>query len=411
MTTMLSLILAFMLTMGGSPAVSVSPVNSIGPESGVSKDITGKPRLGEFLKIYPVGAKPNAGNPRLVLNLSFQYKKSPLINLNQAFGMNPINFIDPMGALKFKSILKGAGSFVKNVAIGAAVIVGVAVTAPVSLPVAVALGGGALTIGVTNSISNRIADNQTSKQVVMGILPDMTGASALFAGGTGYDIITVEDLNLNEEQRAECIGGGLGQLTVICSAKWGYKKVNSYISPKIQPYTENTFELIDQAFDALNSSQKGVSIVSNPKNGGNSFQANSGNAKWLEDIELGNNYNKAHVFDYPYRELYIEKTKGGYYRLDSYNEISGEIVSRKYTQLGLISEKTAIGYINELANKYPVGAKIAKVRSSGTIAGSELRGDLILEVPLQLHQIPPSVLRAATKKGVIIRDVYGNTYQ
>jgi hypothetical protein len=97
MTTMLSLILALMLTMGGSPAVSVNPVNSIGPESGVSHDITGKPRLGEFLKIYPVETKPNAGNPQLVLNLSFQYKKSPLINLYQAFGMNPVNFTDPMG--------------------------------------------------------------------------------------------------------------------------------------------------------------------------------------------------------------------------------------------------------------------------------------------------------------------------
>jgi len=99
MTTMLSLILAFMLTMGGSPAVSVSPVNSIGPESGVSHDITGKPRLGEFQKNYPVVAKPNAGNPRLVLNLSFQYKKTPLINLNQAFGMNPVNFTDPFGTI------------------------------------------------------------------------------------------------------------------------------------------------------------------------------------------------------------------------------------------------------------------------------------------------------------------------
>ena len=97
MTTMLSLILAFMLSIGGSPAVSVSPVNSIGPESGVIKDITEKPRLGEFLKIYPVERSPNAGNPRLVLNLSFQYKKSPLIDLYQAFNMNPVNFTDPFG--------------------------------------------------------------------------------------------------------------------------------------------------------------------------------------------------------------------------------------------------------------------------------------------------------------------------
>jgi hypothetical protein len=32
-----------------------------------------------------------------VLNLSFQYKKSPLINLNQAFNQNPVNFTDPLG--------------------------------------------------------------------------------------------------------------------------------------------------------------------------------------------------------------------------------------------------------------------------------------------------------------------------
>jgi RHS repeat-associated protein len=201
------------------------------------------PRIGRFLQTDPTG-----------------YMDS--MNLYQAFGMNPINFIDPMGTLKFKSILKGVGAFAKNVAIGAAVVVGVAVTAPVSLPVAVAFGGGALTIGITNSISNRIADNQTSKQVVMGILPDMTGASALFAGGTGYEIITLEDLNLDEGQRAECIGGGLGQIAVICSAKWGFNKVKGYVAPKIKPYTENTFELIEQAFDALNSSQKGGSSTS-----------------------------------------------------------------------------------------------------------------------------------------------------
>jgi hypothetical protein len=47
---------------------------------------------------------PSAGNPRLVLNLGFQYKKSPLINLNQAFNQNPVNFVDPMGlVLKLSS--------------------------------------------------------------------------------------------------------------------------------------------------------------------------------------------------------------------------------------------------------------------------------------------------------------------
>jgi hypothetical protein len=61
--------------------------------------------LGKFLKIYPAGAMPSAGNPRLVLNLGFQYKKSPLINLNQAFNQNPVNFTDPFGEFTYREFL------------------------------------------------------------------------------------------------------------------------------------------------------------------------------------------------------------------------------------------------------------------------------------------------------------------
>jgi hypothetical protein len=280
MTTALSLILALMLSIGGSPASGVNPA-SVPGNTGIQAPIDNSCTINRFFEDYTqktasradskkIPGIPLINHPKTQNRLSFQlclkeklYLRGYIdsMNLYQAFNVNPINFIDPMGTLKFKSILKGAGSFAKNVAIGAVVVVGVAVTAPVSLPVAFAIGGGALTLGITNSISNRIADNQTSKQVVSGILPDMTGASGLFAGGTGYDIITLEDLNLDEGQRAECIGGGLGQLTVISSAKWGYNKVNRYIAPKIKPYTENTFELMDQAFNAFNNSQKGVSIV------------------------------------------------------------------------------------------------------------------------------------------------------
>ena len=42
----------------------------------------------------------------------------------------------------------------------------------------------------------------------------------------------------------------------------------------------------------------------------------------------------------------------------------GEIVSRKYTQLSEISEKTAIGYLKELSEKYSPGSVIADVPSN-----------------------------------------------
>lgn len=116
--------------------------------------------------------------------------------------------------------------------------------------------------------------------------------------------------------------------------------------------------------------------------------------------------------NYPYNELYVNKPNGnGYYRVDSYNPATGEIVSRKFTQFSDITESTATNYIREAVNKYPAGATIAKVPSSGSLAGDALRGSNILEVPPQVKPIPQSVLNAADKAGVVIRDTNGKVYQ
>jgi hypothetical protein len=48
-----------------------------------------------------------------VLNLSFQYKKPPLINLNQAFGMNPVNNRDPFGEENWSQFLTSKEEFLK----------------------------------------------------------------------------------------------------------------------------------------------------------------------------------------------------------------------------------------------------------------------------------------------------------
>jgi hypothetical protein len=132
--------------------------------------------------------------------------------------------------------------------------------------------------------------------------------------------------------------------------------------------------------------------------------------EWLQRIQAGNEFNKIREPFYDYNEVYIENPEGGYFRLDSYNPEAGEIVSRKFTQFSAIQESTGIQYLNELAAKYPPGATIADVPSSGVLAGQPLAGQMILEVPPQTAPIPQSVLETAERLGILIRDTNETTY-
>ena len=142
-------------------------------------------------------------------------------------------------------------------------------------------------------------------------------------------------------------------------------------------------------------------------------------------------FNKARAKFYPYNEVYLEApkkainlpegspTKHQYVRLDSYNPHTGEIVSRKYTQLSEVSEETAIRYLKELSDKYAPGTKIADVSSniSGANAGifkenrgRTLRGQMILEVPIQDKVVPKKVIDYANKHYIKIRAINGKIY-
>lgn len=68
-------------------------------------------------------------------------------------------------------------------------------------------------------------------------------------------------------------------------------------------------------------------------------------------------------------------------------------MSRKFTQFADITEATVTSNIREAVNKYPAGATIANVPSSGKLAGSQMEGSNILEVPPQMKPIPQSVLK------------------
>ncbi|MBF1587172.1 MAG: hypothetical protein HXO24_05465 [Prevotella sp.] len=143
-------------------------------------------------------------------------------------------------------------------------------------------------------------------------------------------------------------------------------------------------------------------------------------------------FNKARAKFYPYNEVYLEAPKEAtnlpegspikhqYVRLDSYNPHTGEIVSRKYTQLSEVSEETAIRYLKELLDKYAPGSIIADVPSNRTGVnkgifevnqGNDLKGEMILEVPVQKKSVPKSILKYARVKKIQIRDINGNLYK
>lgn len=132
--------------------------------------------------------------------------------------------------------------------------------------------------------------------------------------------------------------------------------------------------------------------------------------EWLQQVESGVAFDQSQAEKYPFNEIYIEKKGGGYVRLDSYNPDLGEIVSRKMTQFDKVQTSTAVQYLKELASKYASGSRIADVPSSGSLAGRRLHGQLILEIPVQLGQIPLPVLDAANRLRIILRDTMGNVY-
>ena len=142
-------------------------------------------------------------------------------------------------------------------------------------------------------------------------------------------------------------------------------------------------------------------------------------------------FNKARAKFYPHNEVYLEApkkainlpegspTKHQYVRLDSYNPHTGEIVSRKYTQLSEVSEETAIRYLKELSDKYAPGSIIADVPSNRTgvnkgifdVNGDNvLRGEMILEVPVQKKPIPQNVINYADKLRIKIRNTNNKLY-
>ncbi|MEN8194700.1 MAG: hypothetical protein ABFS12_17905 [Bacteroidota bacterium] len=106
---------------------------------------------------------------------------------------------------------------------------------------------------------------------------------------------------------------------------------------------------------------------------------------WLNDSPMarGNTFNETARIEgwYPYDEVTLPNGK----RVDSYRPPAdgntGEIVSRKATDLGDIQLSTFESYLKEMNQKYAPGTSINAPKYGDDLKGKVLEGNLILEIP------------------------------
>ena len=117
-----------------------------------------------------------------------------------------------------------------------------------------------------------------------------------------------------------------------------------------------------------------------------------------------------------------QKLQGGKFQLQYFADHLAEgtsIVEFEVRKEVKVGEKTAIGYLKELSEKYSPGSVIADVPSNRVGAnarifeengGKTLRGQMILEVPVQKKPVPERVLLKAQEEEIMIRDIEGHIY-
>jgi hypothetical protein len=113
-----------------------------------------------------------------------------------------------------------------------------------------------------------------------------------------------------------------------------------------------------------------------------------------------------------------DATRNVRYRLDSYSP--GEfVVSRRWTQLGEITEVSGRRCLDEIVTKYnPLAQPLRISGTPGNVSqlgaggvGGGLMGRPIFEVPVQNSPIPSTVLERAAHLNIVIRDPTGTIYR
>ena len=97
-----------------------------------------------------------------------------------------------------------------------------------ALTMGVGLGLGSRAVGTI--IGTRMGRGQSGGEVFWGSLADISGVGGIWAGVTGKDIATGDDLGLDEFQRGQAFGMGLVQSAAVA---YGAYRVGRWAAPKI----------------------------------------------------------------------------------------------------------------------------------------------------------------------------------
>jgi RHS repeat-associated protein len=319
MTSMLSLILAFMLTMGGGAAANICPGPAISPvnacnSSGLNLDanVNEKPLLGEISKIRLFEPMLIAQKARIISLFRIDFEKSLLVehyyfrarhldpimgrflqtdpmgyedslNLYQALNMNPVNFTDPFGlytdfyweAKENRNREKGPtepnpadamtraalGQHAKNTAVNFG-LYAVATEVPVVGPAFVA-GYATRQVGegYIDYLNQRwnvsVMESGTSRFFKKASAPVMALLDLI--GITG-GVRSITDDSLSDEERGKLLMNSYNQLSwTAIGGYYGWKQINGRTSgPKFNNLSESEIFQIKKALKEADMSDASV---------------------------------------------------------------------------------------------------------------------------------------------------------
>jgi hypothetical protein len=263
MTTMLSLILAFMLSIGGSPAASINPAGCPGDGyTGIQAPIDNNRPINRFFDDYrektasrPISKKileiPLIKQPKTQIRLRFSLSlKEELrlvvymdsMNLYQAFGMNPVNFNDPFGQSQvypgvpgtsygemelyhkdpeFKRFVDGYYRGMGNTIFNPLTLTTIGLTI-INPAAGIAFGLGALTNTYYHSVKGRLEEGQSFGGSLGGGVLDLTGVSDIQASGKVKDPYKSGELVASGSMKL-----GTTAIAIVYGAKMALSKLRS----------------------------------------------------------------------------------------------------------------------------------------------------------------------------------------
>jgi hypothetical protein len=229
MTTILSLILVFMLSIGGSPAASINPAGGPG-DTGIQAQVDNNPNINRFFEDYTQKTASRADSKkipeipfihqpktkiRLIFILPLKEKLSLMgyedsMNLYQAFNMNPINFTDPFGLtqvepsiwpcyLAAKQYNPAIADIYERVSTAAMMAIGGGVTAKI-MGIKFALSA-LLTLNITSTFDETVERRnagQTPEQVNRAAAARLLMFGPFYKTFTGKDFGTQEGVSLED---------------------------------------------------------------------------------------------------------------------------------------------------------------------------------------------------------------------